>query len=144
MKIAKFQNSVKIALVDGFKWILCQLKALGLIFRIFFEFWIFVYFRMFYSTLNTGQIRIFENIVKSMIWSVFEKKVEHYTWCFLKFFSCKFFYHPCALKWLRHFFHICPSSKVTAPNVKSIFRFSDFCSKFLKEMREISQKSDIW
>ena len=55
----KFQSAVKIALVDEFKWNLRQMEALGSIFSNIFEFWNFINFNMFYSTLNMDQIRIF-------------------------------------------------------------------------------------
>ena len=69
-KISRFQTDVKIALVEEFRWNLCQMKALGLIFQDFLEFWIFDCFCMFYSTLNLDQIRIFENDGKHQICSV--------------------------------------------------------------------------
>ena len=49
VKITKFQNAVKIALVNEFKWNRCQIKALGLIFSIFF--WI-LNFRKFSHVLE--------------------------------------------------------------------------------------------
>ena len=52
------------------------MKALGLIFRNFFEFLIFVNFCMFYHHMNIAQIRIFEKSEKYLIWSIFEKTVE--------------------------------------------------------------------
>ena len=33
---------------------------------------------MLYSTLNIEHIHIFEKVEKTMIWSIFEKKVEYF------------------------------------------------------------------
>ena len=63
-KISKLQKNTEIALVDGFWWNLCQMEALGLVFWKKLKFWIFDYFPMIYSTLNIGQIQIFENYQK--------------------------------------------------------------------------------
>ena len=71
-KISKFQNDTKIALVDEFHRNLRQTKGIGLIFRKKLKKLIFDYFCMFYSILNIGQIRIFENDGKFRICSVFE------------------------------------------------------------------------
>ena len=129
MKTGKFQNAVKNALVDEFQWNLCEMEALGSNFQDFFEFWIFVYFRMFYSYLNIGYIRIFGKSGKYLIWSVFEKKDEHFTLYFWNFFSRNFFFCPMPEKRWDWILHSYSRSKVTAPNVKSIFRFFGFWPK---------------
>ena len=65
----KFKNAVKIALVDEFNRIHRQMKALGLYFRIFFEFWIFDCFCMFYSTwtpARSGFSKMMENTLYAL------------------------------------------------------------------------------
>ena len=99
-KITIFQTAVKIALVDEFKWTLWQMEALGWNFSKFFEFWNFEYFRMFYSTLNIDQIRIFENDGKCRICSILEKFCGKYEYFFSKFENLTFFSSPRATKFL--------------------------------------------
>ena len=71
-KISKFQNDVEIALINEIHWNLRQMEALGLNFRNFLKFWIFVNFWRFCTHLNIPHMDfIFEKsrkIRKSEIW----------------------------------------------------------------------------
>ena len=129
LKISRFQNAVKIALINEIHWNLRQMEALGLNFRNFFEFWIFVYFFMFYSYLNIAQIWIFGNYQKHRKSMVFERLSSKIPLIFSKFFLLEFFSELFPGKWSWQIVPICNSSKVTAPNVKSIFGFSGFWLK---------------
>ena len=91
-KISKFQTVVEIALVNGFRWNLWQMEALGSIFQDFLEFWIFINFSMFSTYLNIGQIRIFGNYRKYQKLMVFGYKNVKFGWkcsknVFATFFS---------------------------------------------------------
>ena len=91
-KISQLQRTVKNALANDFKWNLCQIEGLGLIFQDFFEFWIFINFSMFYTYLNMAQIRIFENYRKYPKWVVFESKNMKFGWKFSKIVFATFFF----------------------------------------------------
>ena len=56
----------------------------------FFEFLIFINFTMFYFYLNIPQIRIFEIIKKSMIWSIFELLYRSQNFFFREIFYSSF------------------------------------------------------
>ena len=126
-KIIKFQINTEIALVDRFYWNLCLMEALGSIFSKKFEIQIFIYFCMFYSYFNIGQIRIFENDGKCRICSILEKFCGKYEYFLSKFENLTFFSSPRATKLLQAIFYIHSRSRVKIPNVKSVFRFSGFC-----------------
>ena len=113
-KISKFQTVVEIALVNGFRWNLCQMEALGSNFQDFLEFWIFINFSMFSTYLNVDQIRIFGNYRKCKnVWFL-GKKCEIWVKMFLQpFFSVTIFYNY-------------NRSKVVHIFVNHIFRFSIF------------------
>ena len=93
-KISQLQRAVKNALVDEFKWNLCQIEGLGLIFQDFFEFWIFINFSMFYTYLNMAQIRFFENNWKYPKYVVFESKNMKFGWKISIFVFATFFFVP--------------------------------------------------
>ena len=61
----------------------CQMKVLGLFFRNFLEFWIFVIFCRFYRHLNIAYIRIFRNLAQNA-W----KSGKSENWIYV--FSCNF------------------------------------------------------
>ena len=85
-KISKIQSAVKIARINEIHWNLRQMEALGLNFRFFLKFWIFVNFWRFCTHLNIPQIRIFgnyQNYRKSMVFERLSSKLWIH---FLKFF----------------------------------------------------------
>ena len=71
-KISKFQNNTEIALVNEFHRNLRQMKDLDPYFQKKLKFLIFDHFCVFYSILNIGKIRIFENDEKYPICSLRE------------------------------------------------------------------------
>ena len=147
-KIIKFQTAVKIALVDEFKRYLCQMEALGTIFSIFFEFWIFDYFCMFYSYFNIGQIRIFTNDGKCRICSILEKFCGQYEYFLSKFENLTFFSSPRATKRMLTILFIYSRSWDKIRNVKWVFRFSGFClisfRNSFREWGKISENQIFW
>ena len=77
VKITKFQNAVKIALVSGFKWNRCQMEALGLIFRFFLNFEFSSIFACFIA-IWTSTISGFSKKSKNPRYAMISKRVNFY------------------------------------------------------------------
>ena len=83
-KISKFQNNTEIALVNEFHQNLRQMKDLDPYFQKKLNFLIFDHFCVFYSILNIGNIRIFENDEKNPICSLHETIFSKIDWILFK------------------------------------------------------------
>ena len=123
------------------------MKGLGLIFKIFQEFWKFDDFSMFYSYLNIGHFRIFEKVKKSEICYDF-KKSELLQKLIFSIFFCKTFSSKLNLKNVGFTFLISAlEQKLWLRTCPQIFDFSDFCPKScIKSLRKIpkNRKFQKW
>ena len=118
------------------------MKGLGSIFQNFFEFLIFINFSMFYTYLNIAQIRIFEKVEKTKIWSIFELSYRSQNWFFFKNLFFIFFLSTKLKDSWNGFLFNGLQLKLKFRNWDEIFRFPDFGPKsYIKSLRKNPKKS---